>query len=89
MIGSGTILNSAWFRTLLAVHLGISPTYIARVLGEHDNSEVLHWSGAAAGELSVAEVARQMGRQLTDADRCRIDTGVRRAAYAIIQASLV
>ena len=33
----------------------------------------------------MAEVARQMGRQLTDADRCRIDTGVRRAAYAIIQ----
>jgi L-lactate dehydrogenase len=26
-----------------------------------------------------------MGRQLTDADRCRIDTAVRRAAYAIIQ----
>jgi L-lactate dehydrogenase len=86
VIGSGTILDSARFRTLLAAHLGISPTYIdARVLGEHGDSEVLHWSGAAAGNLSVAEVARQMGRQLTDADRCRIDTAVRRAAYAIIQ----
>jgi L-lactate dehydrogenase len=86
VIGSGTILDSARFRTLLAVHLGISPTYIdARVLGEHGDSEVLHWSGAAAGNLSVAEVARQMGRQLTDADRNRIDTAVRRAAYAIIQ----
>ena len=86
VIGSGTIFDSARFRTLLAAHLGISPTYIdARVLGEHGDSEVLHWSGAAAGNLSVAEVARQMGRQLTDADRCRIDTAVRRAAYAIIQ----
>ena len=86
MIGSGTILNSARFRTLLAAHLGISPTYIdARVLGEHGDSEVLHWSGAAAGNLSVGEVARQMGRQLTDADRSRIDSAVRRAAYAIIQ----
>ena len=46
---------------------------------------MLHWSGAAAGNLSVAEVARQMGRQLTDADRSRIDTAVRRAADAIIQ----
>ena len=28
----------------------MSPTYIdARVLGEHGDSEVLHWSGAAAG----------------------------------------
>ena len=34
---------------------------------------------------SVAEVARQMGRRLTDADRSRIDTAVRRAAYAIIK----
>ena len=86
VIGSGTILNSARFRTLLAAHLGISPTYIdARVLGEHGDSEVLHWSGAAAGNLPVAEVARQMGRRLTDADRSRIDTAVRRAAYAIIK----
>jgi L-lactate dehydrogenase len=86
VIGSGTILDSARFRTLLAAHLGISPTYIdARVLGEHGDSEVLHWSGAAAGNLSVGEVARQMGRQLTDADRSRIETAVRRAAYAIIK----
>ena len=63
VIGSGTILDSARFRTLLAAHLGISPTYIdARVLGEHGDSEVLHWSGAAAGNLLVPEVARQMGR---------------------------
>ena len=55
------------------------------MLGEHGDSEVLHWSGAAAGNLSVAEVARQMGRKLTEIDRCRIDTAVRRAADAIIQ----
>ena len=86
VIGSGTILDSARFRTLLAAHLGISPTYIdARVLGEHGDSEVLHWSGAAAGNLPVVEVARQMGRRLTEADRSRIDTGVRRAADAIIK----
>ena len=57
----------------------------ARVLGEHGDSEVLHWSGAEAGNLSVAEVARRMGRRLTEADRSRIDTGVRRAADAIIK----
>ena len=86
VIGSGTILDSARFRTLLAAHLGISPAYIdARVLGEHGDSAVLHWSGAVAGNLPVAEAARQMGRELTDADRSRIDTAVRRAAYAIIQ----
>ena len=86
VIGSGTILNSARFRTLLAEHLGISPAYIdARVLGEHGDSEVLHWSGAVVGDLSAADAARQMGRELAEADRSRIDTAVRRAAYAIIQ----
>ena len=67
VIGSGTILNSARFRTLLAAHIGINPAYIdARVLGEHGDSQVLHWSGAVAGNLTVAEAARQMGRELTE-----------------------
>ena len=86
VIGSGTILDSARFRTLLAGHLGVSPAYIdARVLGEHGDSEVLHWSSAMVGDLSAADAARQMGRELGEADRSRIDAGVRRAACAIIQ----
>ena len=77
----------ARFRTLLAAHLGISPAYIdARVLGEHGDSGVLHWSGAVAGDLPVAEAARQMGRELAESDRSRIDTAVRRAADNIIKA---
>ena len=86
MIGSGTMLDSARFRTLLAAHLGVSPAYIdARVLGEHGDSEVLHWSGAVAGNLLVTDAARQMGRDLAEADRARIDADVRGAAYAIIK----
>ncbi len=86
VIGSGTILDSARFRTLLAGHIGVSPAYIdARVLGEHGDSEVLHWSGAMVGDLPAADAARQMGRELAEADRSHIDTAVRRAAYAIIQ----
>ena len=86
VIGSGTILDSARFRTQLAAHLGISPAYIdARVLGEHGDSGVLHWSGAVAGDLPVAEAARQMGHELTKSDRSRIDTAVRRAADHIIK----
>jgi L-lactate dehydrogenase len=86
VIGSGTIIDSARFRTLLAAHLGISPAYIdARVLGEHGDSEVLHWSGAVAGGMSVTEAARQMGRELAEADRSRIDAAVRRAAYDMIK----
>ena len=86
VIGSGTILDSARFRTLLAAHLGVSPACVeARVLGEHGDSEVLHWSGAVAGGLSVTDAARQIGHELAEADRSRIETAVRRAAYTIIQ----
>src|SRR5208337_3106346 len=86
VIGSGMILDSARFRTLLAAHLGISPAYIdARVLGEHGDSEVLHWSAAVAGDMPVADAARLMGRELAEADRSRIDAAVRRAAYDIIK----
>ena len=67
-------------------HLRINPAYIdARVLGEHGDSQVLHWSGAVVGNLSVAEAARQMGRELTGADRSRIDAAVRGAAHAMIK----
>ena len=35
--------------------------------------------------FSIALITPQMGRRLTEADRSRIDTAVRRAAYAIIK----
>ena len=47
VIGSGTILDTARFRSLLAAHLGIASHSIhAYVLGEHGDSEVLMWSSA-------------------------------------------
>ncbi len=86
VIGSGTILDTARFRALLGQHLDVSPKAIhAHVLGEHGDSEVLHWSNAEAGGLNVAEVGRQTGKPITAADKARIDEEVRRAAYRIIK----
>ncbi|UEM21880.1 L-lactate dehydrogenase [Skermanella mucosa] len=86
VIGSGTILDTARFRALLGRHLGISPKSVhAHVLGEHGDSEVLHWSGADAGAMPVAEFAEQVGRPLTGAVRAEIDEGVRGAAGRIIK----
>ena len=85
VVGSGTILDTARFRVLLARHLGLSvPSVHAYVLGEHGDSEVLAWSSARAGGLPVATVAARAGAPLTDTVRARIDEGVRRAAYRII-----
>lgn len=85
VIGSGTILDSARFRKLLADHLGIAPQSVhAAVLGEHGDSEVLAWSVAYAGSQPIAHCAAQLGVPFTDEVRAAIDAGVRRAAYRII-----
>lgn len=86
VIGSGTILDTARFRALLGQHLQVSPKSVhAYVLGEHGDSEVLCWSTADVGSITVEELARQIGRPLDAAARARIDEGVRRAAYRIIE----
>lgn len=86
VIGSGTILDTARFRSLLGAHLGVSSHSIhAYVLGEHGDSEVLHWSEATVGNLHLVDFANQVGTPVTDEVRQRIDDGVRRAAYSIIK----
>lgn len=85
-IGSGTILDTARYRALLADHLGVSPNSIhASVLGEHGDSEVLCWSSATVGTVPLASLAAQQGKPLDDTVKARIDAGVRRAAYTIIE----
>jgi L-lactate dehydrogenase len=85
-IGSGTILDTARFRALLGAHLQVSPKSVhAYVLGEHGDSEVLCWSVADVGSITVEEFGRQIGRPLDQAAKTRIDHGVRRAAYEIIE----
>jgi L-lactate dehydrogenase len=86
VIGSGTILDTARFRTLLGEHLGISPRSVhAYVLGEHGDSEVLWWSGARAGAITVRAFAAQVRMPMTDSVMQTIDEKVRRAAYYIIE----
>jgi L-lactate dehydrogenase len=85
VIGSGTILDTARFRSLLARHLSVSPQSVhAYVLGEHGDSEVLAWSSARVGSVPVETLARQLGQPLDADARAMIDGGVRNAAYTII-----
>ncbi|SSC67792.1 L-lactate dehydrogenase [Ciceribacter selenitireducens] len=85
VIGSGTILDTARFRSLVGRHLGIAPQSVhAYVLGEHGDSEVLAWSNARAGSVALRSFAEQVGKPLTEDDRRAIDDGVRNAAYKII-----
>ena len=85
VIGSGTTLDTARFRTLLGRHFGVDPHHVhAYVLGEHGDSEVLAWSQVTIAGLNLDEFAKVIGKSLSDADRQQVDEQVRRAAYHII-----
>ena len=86
VIGSGTVLDTSRFRTLLAYFLGVSAKSVhADVLGEHGDSEVLVWSNAEAGTLTLEEYAADVGKVLDDAKKAEINDGVVNAAYQIIE----
>lgn len=85
VIGSGTTLDSARFRTLLGGHFDVDSHHVhAYVLGEHGDSEVLAWSQATIAGLNLDEFAKVHGKPLTEQERIQIDDQVRRAAYYII-----
>ncbi len=85
VIGSGTVLDTARFRSLLGYHLKTSPNSVhAYVLGEHGDSEVLCWSSSDAAGVALNEFAKSVGRPLDDEVKAKIDDEVRNAAYKII-----
>lgn len=86
VIGSGTILDTARFRTLIGEHLDIAPQSVhAYVLGEHGDSEVLAWSSVKIGGVPLYDFATQTERPIGEEIKLRIDNKVRRAAYLIIE----
>jgi L-lactate dehydrogenase len=85
VIGSGTTLDTARFRSLLSGALGIDPRHVhAYVLGEHGDSEVLGWSLVTVGGMPLDTFALRRGTPLVSGLTASIDQQVRRAAYDII-----
>jgi L-lactate dehydrogenase len=85
VFGSGTTLDTARFRSLLAAQCGVDSHHIhAHVVGEHGDSEVLTWSLASIGGMPLAAFVKLRGVDLSAAVRKGIDEKVRRAAYSII-----
>ncbi len=86
VIGSGTMLDTARFRTLLGILLGIDPQHIhGYVIGEHGDTEVLAWSAVRVGGMSLDDFCDQQNCSLDDEARDDIDEKVRNAAYHIIE----
>lgn len=86
VLGAGTMLDTARFRSLLGAHIGIDPQHVhAYVIGEHGDSEVLTWSLATVGGMPLERIAAQVGVEFDEKVRQSIDSGVRNAAYKIIE----
>lgn len=79
IIGSGTSLDTARLRYMIANKLDVNPKNIhAYVIGEHGDSEFVPWSNASVGLQNIKEF-------LTDEQLEQIYVDVRDAAYDIIK----
>lgn len=86
VLGSGTMLDTARFRTILGRHLGVDPEHVhAYVLGEHGDSEVFIWSQVSIGGLPLATFCESFDIDLSAKVRDGIEHEVRNAAYRIIE----
>lgn len=86
VIGSGTTLDTARFRSLLGRSVSIDPQHIhAYVLGEHGDSEVLTWSLVTVAGMPLDEFCEKRETSLCEEDLEEIENNVRQAAYHIIE----
>lgn len=85
VIGSGTTLDTARFRTLVGRHVGVDSHHVhGYVIGEHGDSEVLTWSLVDVAGIKLETFCQHRGIVLDDQVRQQIDHNVRNAAYHII-----
>jgi L-lactate dehydrogenase len=86
VIGSGTTLDTARFRSLIGRQLNVDSQHIhAYVLGEHGDSEVLTWSLVSIGGIPLPEFCTGREISICEDDYAAVDEKVRRAAYHIIE----
>ncbi|XP_033340750.1 L-lactate dehydrogenase [Megalopta genalis] len=67
VIGSGTHLDSARFRYLIADRIGIAPSSVhAYIIGEHGDSQVPLWSGVNVAGVQFRDILPNIGLETDD-----------------------
>lgn len=85
VFGSGTMLDSARFKTALAEHLDFDPRNVhARIIGEHGDSELPVWSTANVSGIPIEECFRLRGNDNPEAIMQEIAESVRDGGRQII-----
>lgn len=86
VIGSGTVLDTSRFRTLLGREFDIDPRNIhAYIIGEHGDSSVPVWSMANMGQIPIASYAAARHEAFSAQDRLRIHEAVLAAGKEVIR----
>lgn len=86
IIGSGTVLDSARFRTLLSQKLEIDVRNVhGYIIGEHGDSQLPAWSATNIAGLSIDDYAKTTGISFTQADRIEIAEKTRFAGAEVIK----
>jgi L-lactate dehydrogenase len=86
VIGSGTILDTARFRTLLGSHYNVDPRSVhAYIVGEHGDSELALWSTADIGGVPLKGFTGANGQGYDEKKLNAILEQTRNAAYEIIK----
>ena len=86
VVGSGTVLDTARFRYLLAQNLHLDPRSIhAYIIGEHGDSEVAVWSRVNVAGMPLQALNPDVGTATDPEQWDRIFAQVKTAAYEVIQ----
>lgn len=86
VLGSGTVLDSARLRQLLAARCGVAVANVhADIAGEHGDTEIALWSSASIGGVPLRSWRPPDGEPLGDAELDDILDEVRGSAYRIIE----
>ncbi len=86
IMGSGTTLDTARFRSMVGEKLGIDAQHVhGYVLGEHGDSEFIAWSGVNISAMPLLEFCKRRGVDFNEQFRKEIEDEVRNSAYRIIQ----
>jgi len=85
VLGSGTVLDSARFRTLLAQKLDIDVRNVhGYIIGEHGDSQLPAWSATNIAGLSIDDYSKTTGISFTQADRIEIAEKTRYSGAEVI-----
>ncbi|MHC4187727.1 MAG: L-lactate dehydrogenase [Planctomycetota bacterium] len=85
VIGSGTVLDSARFRSMLSQHCGVDPRNVhAYILGEHGDSEVPAWSLTHVAGANIRDYCLLCKKCDPSLEHKEIARKVRDSAYHII-----